>query len=119
MLCAYCGIESRNICSRCKSVSYCGVEHQKEHWKIHKIDCKKLKYLHEKSLESKEIEEKSIKEEEETKEIVRKSCRCMFCGSELVISSEEEAIKHMEVCPALQEQLNDVTNQFTLPESMR
>jgi hypothetical protein len=38
----------------------------------------------------------------------------MFCGDEMVLTSEEEAIEHMKVCSALQEQLND-DRQFTLP----
>ena len=28
-------------CGGCKRVQYCGAEHQKLHWKTHKIDCKK------------------------------------------------------------------------------
>jgi hypothetical protein len=48
-----------------------------------------------------------------------KECRCMFCGESMVLGSEEEAIAHMEVCPSLQEQLNDTENQFTLPSSMK
>jgi hypothetical protein len=48
-----------------------------------------------------------------------KECRCMFCGESLQLGSEDEAIAHMEVCPALQEQLDDTEHQFTLPESMK
>jgi tRNA G10 N-methylase Trm11 len=51
-------------------------------------------------------------------ESTKRSCRCMFCGDEMVLGSEEEAIEHMERCPALQEQLND-SRQFTLPESIK
>ena len=28
------------LCSRCKGVSYCGVQCQKLHWKVHKADCR-------------------------------------------------------------------------------
>ena len=30
-------------CSRCRTVYYCGVEHQREHWKAHKLVCKPFK----------------------------------------------------------------------------
>jgi hypothetical protein len=49
----------------------------------------------------------------------RKQCRCMFCGLSAEYNSEEEAITHMTVCPALQEQLNDKENPFTLPKDMK
>lgn len=39
--CAYCGIISiRQLCTRCKSVSYCCRDHQKLDWKTHKLVCK-------------------------------------------------------------------------------
>ena len=36
-----CGVNGEGLlrCSRCRSVYYCGVEHQKEHWKVHKQCC--------------------------------------------------------------------------------
>ncbi|XP_070502422.1 SET domain-containing protein SmydA-8-like [Chironomus tepperi] len=42
--CAVCR-KSRNlkICSSCEEVSYCSPEHQKQHWKIHKSNCKAYK----------------------------------------------------------------------------
>eukprot|EP00004_Rigifila_ramosa_P027570 TRINITY_DN9033_c0_g1_i1.p1 TRINITY_DN9033_c0_g1~~TRINITY_DN9033_c0_g1_i1.p1 ORF type:complete len:169 (-),score=28.29 TRINITY_DN9033_c0_g1_i1:45-551(-) len=36
----FCGKEGANQCSGCKSVFYCGKDHQKEHWSRHKADCK-------------------------------------------------------------------------------
>lgn len=48
-----------------------------------------------------------------------RECRCMFCGEALLLESEEAAVAHMEVCPCLQEQLNDTEHQFTLPQSMK
>jgi hypothetical protein len=45
-------------------------------------------------------------------------CNCMFCGEQLVLSSESEAVLHMQTCPALQEQLQSPA-QFTLPSSVR
>ena len=36
-----CGVNGEGLlrCSRCRSVHYCGVEHQKQHWKVHKSIC--------------------------------------------------------------------------------
>lgn len=38
----------------------------------------------------------------------------MFCGEQLTLGSEDEAVEHMRVCVALQEQLAS-KDQFTLP----
>lgn len=38
--CAECGAPSELKCSACKLVSYCGKEHQKQHWKSHKNICR-------------------------------------------------------------------------------
>jgi len=40
-ICAVCRELSKVRCSACKNVWYCGEEHQKEHWKIHKVECSK------------------------------------------------------------------------------
>lgn len=43
--CAVCGVHLQPDgtklfrCSRCKSVQYCSKEHQKKHWKLHKMMC--------------------------------------------------------------------------------
>jgi hypothetical protein len=37
--CAVCGVECTLKCSACKSVAYCGKEHQKSDWKHHKPNC--------------------------------------------------------------------------------
>ena len=42
----------------------------------------------------------------------------MFCGEELEVSSEDEAVQHLETCPALQEQLNS-SDQFTIPTMLQ
>jgi hypothetical protein len=42
----------------------------------------------------------------------------MFCGETLILASEDEAILHMKVCPALQEQLNS-PDQFTVPKCIQ
>lgn len=39
--CALCGVAvATKRCSRCERAYYCGKEHQKEHWKLHKLSCK-------------------------------------------------------------------------------
>ena len=48
----------------------------------------------------------------------QRECRCMFCGQMLTLSSENAAIEHMEICPSLQEQLND-NKQFTIPKECK
>jgi hypothetical protein len=48
----------------------------------------------------------------------RRQCRCMFCGQQLDLGSEEEAVDHMRVCVALQEQLSS-KEQFTVPSMLR
>lgn len=39
--CAFCLQPGSKVCTACRSVAYCSVEHQKSHWKTHKIECKK------------------------------------------------------------------------------
>lgn len=40
--CAFCEAPALLKCTACKSVFYCGVEHQKHHWKSHKIECQRM-----------------------------------------------------------------------------
>lgn len=47
----------------------------------------------------------------------KRECRCMFCGEILILASEEEAVAHMGVCPAMQEQLNGF-GAFTIPKEI-
>ena len=42
----------------------------------------------------------------------------MFCGQTVLCKSEEDALKHMESCANLQEQLCDPA-QFTIPKSLQ
>ena len=37
--CPICHQHATNRCSRCKSAWYCSVEHQRQHWKVHKPVC--------------------------------------------------------------------------------
>jgi len=34
-----CCLSGIYICGRCKEVGYCGVAHQKEHWRLHRKSC--------------------------------------------------------------------------------
>ena len=39
--CALCdGMKDLQVCSSCRAVWYCGKEHQKQHWRVHKNECK-------------------------------------------------------------------------------
>ncbi len=41
--CAECGRRKQlQKCARCRGIHYCSAECQKEHWKVHKPDCKKV-----------------------------------------------------------------------------
>ena len=40
-ICEICGLLSNTYCSICKKVYYCGKEHQKLDWSLHKKTCKK------------------------------------------------------------------------------
>merc|ERR1712020_661044 len=44
-VCANCNVaeNTRKSCGRCKSVTYCSVDCQKEDWKRHKPACRKLR----------------------------------------------------------------------------
>jgi hypothetical protein len=37
--CPVCVVLATKVCSRCRKMSYCCVEHQKVHWKTHKKEC--------------------------------------------------------------------------------
>lgn len=45
-----------------------------------------------------------------------RECRSMFCGEALTFESEEEAVEHMSICPALAEQLSSKA-AFTIPKN--
>ena len=42
-LCIVCGKEASKLCSACQTTHYCSKEHQKLHWKEHKLHCKTFK----------------------------------------------------------------------------
>lgn len=39
--CVYCMQPGTKVCTGCRNVAYCSVEHQKSHWRAHKLECKK------------------------------------------------------------------------------
>jgi hypothetical protein len=38
-LCPVCSVPAVSTCRTCKKIAYCSKEHQRSHWKVHKIDC--------------------------------------------------------------------------------
>lgn len=132
-LCALdsCSLPASQRCSRCKIIYYCSVTHQKEHWKLHKIGCK---FKTSRSSSSDNNNSTIHRSDETTPQLgatpdtsggassddsgEKRTCRCMFCGEELILSSEEEAIAHMGVCPSLQEQFAS-KDQFTIPKDIK
>lgn len=117
-------------CSRCKTAKYCSPEHQKQHWKSHKTICKKCS---DQPVHTSEHTPDAVQPAPSTSLIAsaqgsvpnislsdeeHRHCRCMFCGDELKLSSEEAAVDHMRVCVALQEQLQS-KDQFTIPSVVR
>lgn len=43
-LCSVCGVTvALKLCTACQEVAYCSREHQLQHWKSHKVECKKFR----------------------------------------------------------------------------
>lgn len=107
-------------CTSCQLVYYCSAEHQRSDWKAnHKVKCQKRK----KSLNptpsiSATTDPSPTAACGTSSESDKRTCRCMFCGKELLLSSEDEATDHMRVCVALQEQLAS-KDQFTIPTEVQ
>ena len=55
------GVEKMKKCGGCNSVRYCSLVCQKEHWKSHKTDCKRLQPLYQKSMETTKNNKESMK----------------------------------------------------------
>ena len=124
-----CGLEASERCSKCKTTHYCSKAHQSQHWiRQHKYECTDIKKVIESPASSSTStfgssvptskSSSSGLNTEFNPSSGNRECRCMFCGKTETYASEEEAIEHMQSCPALVEQL-DGTGQFTLPKSMR
>lgn len=105
-------------CSRCKSVKYCCLEHQKLDWKSHKGVCAASSNITKPAPEIIASPQAEQTKGPTSTEGDKRHCRCMFCGEALVFGSEEEAIDHMRVCVALQEQLAS-KEQFTVPAMVK
>eukprot|EP01039_Chlorochromonas_danica_P006253 gene6253-6894_t len=107
--CCYqdCALEGRFRCSRCQAAFYCSADHQKQDWRLHKSQCKAPL-----PLPSPSAPTQSPAREES------RLCRCMFCGEQLLLASEEAAVDHMRQCPSLQEQLQS-NEQFTVPAALK
>jgi len=43
--CGLCGAAAPHRCARCKATSYCSREHQTQHWKVHKRECRMLRSM--------------------------------------------------------------------------
>ena len=125
-----CKAVSTQRCSRCKEVYYCSIGHQKENWKAHKIQCRSSDSIKEVKVE-KTKEESSVNDKKDAGEEFfkeknsdaseaggKRQTRCMFCGEQLVLESEDDAVYHMRICSALQEQLAS-PDQFTIPTMLR
>jgi len=121
-----CIAEAKFRCSKCRTVHYCSIEHQKLDWPQHKGLCsnhiQKINQQHDSSngLITTSSNNSQSCESKITNPDPNESrfCRCMFCGDELRLYSQEEAVDHMKVCPALQEQLQS-SDQFTIPSIVK
>ena len=139
-ICNYpgCVSVSAQRCSRCKEVYYCSADHQKMDWGSHKTSCtappaKRVEKKCEVEKKISDVEVKGVNNIKDgissggssakigdpttTEESGKRQSRCMFCGEELVLESEDDAIDHMKECPALQEQLAS-SDQFTIPKAL-
>lgn len=44
-VCAVCRAKASQMCGGCGEIAYCAKEHQKQHWLIHKTQCKPYKIV--------------------------------------------------------------------------
>jgi len=80
--CIRCGAPSSTQCSRCKNVSYCGKDCQREHWSTHKSSCKPQNQAPES--QQKEVpptpQSSSPGPEAAENPKAKSSARCISCG---------------------------------------
>lgn len=111
-------------CSRCKLQHYCCEEHQRAHFPTHKTTCRpppapsSASASATSSSGSSSPSSASSSPSSASPDEPPRISRCMFCGEEITLRSEAEAVEHMRVCPALQEQLAS-KDQFTIPQVLR
>lgn len=126
LICSYNSCQEAGVwrCSNCKDSYYCSRKHQRMHWQYHKERCRESATGHS-LLQSSMLEKGKQKEDQGEPKAEYKgqqgetrTCRCMFCGKELLLQSEGEAVGHMEVCGALQEQLAS-SECITIPSEMK
>jgi len=103
-------------CSKCKCRYYCSPEHQRLDWKEHKKFC--VTSSEDSTVKSDDSSTGRSTSVESSNESSKRISRCMFCGESLVLTSEEDAVDHMRVCIALQEQLNG-KEQFIIPTFLK
>jgi hypothetical protein len=121
-----CSLPAPFQCSRCKLTYYCSAEHQKQDWKTHKNTKCKTKVSDPTTSSatsppkapSQGTPQKASKGSTTNSGETRQS-RCMFCGENIIMTCESDAVKHMETCVALQEQLGKPEEQFTIPKALR
>ncbi|CAD7088383.1 unnamed protein product [Hermetia illucens] len=73
--CVVCGVESKSKCSNCGQAYYCSVEHQKQDWKNHKLQCHPFKIEHNEKFGRYLVASRNIKASEV---VLRESC--LVCG---------------------------------------
>jgi hypothetical protein len=107
-----CVLVGKYRCSACHDACYCSEDHQKLHWRRHKSQCRR---------KTSDKEEQLIQQQDVhscAPVVEKRECRCMFCGENMILASEEEAVQHMAVCPCLQEQLQS-KEPITVPSVLR
>eukprot|EP00658_Telonema_sp_P-2_P040481 TRINITY_DN2894_c0_g1_i1.p1 TRINITY_DN2894_c0_g1~~TRINITY_DN2894_c0_g1_i1.p1 ORF type:complete len:123 (+),score=21.78 TRINITY_DN2894_c0_g1_i1:176-544(+) len=107
--CAACALPATMRCSQCKLVWYCTREHQKTHWKLHRKTCGRQ------DDQADPPQEPAANSSASEASSGKRECRCYFCGESQVFESEEDCVKHLETCSALQQQLSS-KEQFTVPD---
>lgn len=87
--CVVCKIKTYSRCSRCRSIYYCSIDHQRQDWKRHKVECKKLS----KKLNQKLAADAAQNEVQETP--IANKLSVINTSSE-VLKTEKESKKNLE-----------------------